>query len=173
MNPIILVNDQDEVIGSSDKQTVHEEGLCHRAFSVFVIRKRKKEWETLLQQRHPLKHHCGNLWTNSCCSHPYPGETTIAGGERRLQEELGFSCKLTEIGVFHYIAHFSNGLIENEVDHVLIGYYDEETIPYNPLEVKQVQWQPSSAILADYNANPTNYTPWFMQAFKLVNDHFS
>lgn len=165
---IILVNEDDAVLGSSDKKTVHEKGLCHRAFSVFVIRQGNTEPELLLQQRHGDKYHCGHLWTNTCCSHPRPGEDTLAAGERRLKEELGFSCVLHEVGVFHYIAHFANGLTENEVDHVLVGHYGGEPIDYNKKEIADIEWKTFNAILEDYDTAPHKYTPWFMEAFRLL-----
>ena len=37
------------------------------------------------------KYHGGLLWTNACCSHPYPGEKVEDAAQRRLQEEMGFS----------------------------------------------------------------------------------
>ncbi|MHA7841257.1 MAG: isopentenyl-diphosphate Delta-isomerase [Gammaproteobacteria bacterium] len=171
MDTIILVNENDEVIGSSNKQTTHEQGLCHRAFSVFILRQGESELEVLLQQRHHGKYHCGGLWTNTCCSHPRPGESTLAAGQRRLNEELGFSCVLHEIGVFHYIAHFDNGLTENEIDHVLVGHYNNEPIQCNEKEISNIEWKTFKAINEDYEASPEKYTPWFMKAFQLLQRH--
>src|SRR5689334_15327319 len=118
---VILVDENDNPIGSAEKLAAHEQGgQRHRAFSVFIFRKRD-ELEVLLQQRASHKYHCPDLWTNTCCSHPQPGETITQAGERRLQEEMGIATPLTWVGKFHYIAHFDNGLSENEIDHVLVG----------------------------------------------------
>src|SRR5689334_9028970 len=118
---VILVDEQDNPLGFAEKLTAHQQGLCHRAFSVFVLRK-NPEWEILLQQRAQDKYHSPNLWTNTCCSHPLPGETIQSAAERRLKEECGISLPLTIIGRFHYIAELDNGLTENEVDYVLLGH---------------------------------------------------
>ncbi|MEK7619489.1 MAG: isopentenyl-diphosphate Delta-isomerase, partial [Patescibacteria group bacterium] len=122
----ILVDETDHEIGTEEKMATHERGLLHRAFSVFVF---NASGELLLQQRAFEKYHSAGLWTNTCCSHPRPGEETLAAAYRRLQEEMGFDCPLNEMFTFRYLAPFPNGLTENEVDHVFFGMYDG---PVNP-----------------------------------------
>ena len=75
---VILVDENDNPLGQQEKLKAHELAQCHRAFSVFIYRKNaQNEIEILLQQRHLGKYHCGGLWTNTCCGHPRPGETTL------------------------------------------------------------------------------------------------
>ena len=88
---VILVDQNDNVIGQAEKMSAHRQGLCHRAFSVFVLKTTSQGWEVLLQQRALGKYHSPGLWTNTCCSHPSPGEDIVAAAQRRLQEEFGFS----------------------------------------------------------------------------------
>jgi isopentenyl-diphosphate delta-isomerase len=128
---VILVDEYDNPIGTAEKLEAHRESLCHRAFSVFILRN-SNGLEVLLQQRAKHKYHSPLLWTNTCCSHPRPGEEVIAAGQRRLKEEMGLEIALKSLGSFHYIAHFDNGLTENEVDHVLVGYWNQEPIMPNP-----------------------------------------
>ena len=71
---VILVNENDEVIGSMEKIEAHQKAILHRAFSIFIF---NEKGEMLLQQRASNKYHSPNLWTNACCSHPMPGEITI------------------------------------------------------------------------------------------------
>ena len=40
------------------------------------------------------KYHSGGLWTNTCCTHPYPEEDVKFAAERRLIEEMGMRVKL-------------------------------------------------------------------------------
>ena len=82
---VILVNGQDEETGVAEKMEAHQQGWLHRAFSVFIFNSRG---EMLLQQRALDKYHSGGLWTNTCCSHPRPGESTQVAAERRLKEEM-------------------------------------------------------------------------------------
>src|SRR5688572_6849905 len=123
---VILVNENDEATGSIEKLEAHKKGLLHRAFSVFVM---NSKGEMLLQQRALGKYHSAGLWTNTCCSHPAPGEDTLMASHRRLQEEMGFDCNLEEIFSFTYRTVFHNGLTEYEFDHVLIGNFDGEVRP--------------------------------------------
>jgi len=166
LEKLILVTEQDEEIGALEKMAVHEKGLCHRAFSVFIFRNNRQE--LLLQKRHEEKYHCGGLWTNTCCGHPRPGEEIVAAGERRLFEEMGLKKKLSHVGVFHYIAKFKNGLTENEVDHVLVGDYDDEAIQANETEVSEFRWLPINIVLDELQKKPDDYTPWFKQAMNLA-----
>ena len=107
------MDENDVEIGQAEKLEAHQKGMLHRAFSVMLYRKVAGEVEFLLQRRAEAKYHCGGLWTNTCCSHPRPGESTHDAAGRRLQEELGIGLPLTEIGQFTYTAHFDNGLTEH------------------------------------------------------------
>ncbi|OGT31900.1 MAG: isopentenyl-diphosphate delta-isomerase [Gammaproteobacteria bacterium RIFCSPHIGHO2_12_FULL_35_23] len=161
---IILVDEDDQETGSESKLIVHQRALRHRAFSVFVFKKNEGQLELLLQQRHSDKYHCGGLWTNTCCGHPRPGEEVAAAGMRRLFEETGLKLDLQHKGVFHYIAKFDNGLTENEVDHVLVGWYSGEFIHPDPHEIATLNWLSVVAIQQELIEKPEQYTPWFAQA---------
>lgn len=165
---LILVNEHDVEIGSAAKMPAHEQGLLHRAFSVFVIRHTPDGWETLLQQRHADKYHCGGLWTNSCCSHPRVGESTLAGAHRRLGEELGLTLTLKHVGEFIYRAEFANGLIEHEYDHVFMGNYSNESFKLHPQEVSEVKWVKMRDLEQDLVAHPGHYTPWLKPALTIM-----
>lgn len=164
---VILVDENDRPVGTAEKLHAHHEGLCHRAFSVFVFKDSTKQ-SILLQKRAKEKYHSPGLWTNTCCSHPRPGEETILAAERRLKEELGIMVKLQNIGQFHYIARFDNGLIENEFDHVLTGILDDQPILPNPSEVEEYQWITLEQLQEKLAAYPDQFTPWLKQALAIV-----
>lgn len=169
LEQVVLVNEQDEVIGVEEKMKAHENGLLHRAFSVFVYRKNESGLEFLLQQRHKDKYHCGGLWTNTCCSHPRLNETVVLAGQRRLKEELSIEVPLKSIGSFQYIAKFGNGLTEHELDHVLVGEYDPRyPIVLEPTEVQDFRWVKIERLKADLVSHSEQYTPWFRPALDLV-----
>jgi len=161
-NDIILVDENDTPIGESNKDKVHKNGLFHRAFSVFVLNNKNK---LLLQKRALSKYHSPGLWTNTCCSHPKPGETTPDAAHRRLQEEMGFDCDLEDIFSFTYRAEFENNLIENEFDHVFIGYYDGKINP-DVAEVDDYKWIGSEILKKDIENNPDIYTAWLKICFE-------
>jgi Isopentenyldiphosphate isomerase len=121
----------------------------------------------LLQQRALHKYHSGGLWTNACCSHPAPGEDTMGAAHRRLQEELGFDTALEKIFDFVYREEVGQGLIENEFDHVFVGYYADE-IAFNPEEVMAIDFFPVGVIRQAIRENPGQYTTWFRLAFPKI-----
>ncbi|MEN9488625.1 MAG: hypothetical protein RL494_890 [Bacteroidota bacterium] len=161
---VILVNKHDEQIGLMPKLEAHEKAILHRAFSVFVL---NKDNQIMLQQRAHHKYHSPLLWTNTCCSHQREGETNIQAGTRRLQEEMGFVTELKELFHFIYKAPFDNGLTEHELDHVMIGYYNEEP-KTNPDEVETWKWMAIEDVKADIKKNSDIYTIWF----KIIFDEF-
>lgn len=167
---VILVDENDQPIGQQEKLKAHELAQCHRAFSVFIYRKNtNNEIEILLQQRHREKYHCGGLWTNSCCGHPRPGETTLEAATRRLFEEMGIHSELKEVGVFHYIAPFENGLTENEIDHVFIGTMQNKNIFPHPEEIHAHRWITLDHLNLELKAHPRQFTPWLQQALNIVS----
>jgi len=161
---VILVNEKDEPIGSMNKLEAHEKALLHRAFSVFILNDKN---EVMLQQRAHHKYHSPMLWTNTCCSHQRAGETNIDAGKRRLFEEMGFETELKELFNFIYKAPFDNGLTEHELDHVMIGYYNDEPV-INRDEVESWKWMKIEDIKNDMIVNPEIYTVWF----KIIFDEF-
>lgn len=165
---IILVNPDDKKIGLIEKILAHQYGMLHRAFSVFIFRKKNKKIEVLLQQRSKIKYHGGGLWTNTCCSHPHPGERLIQAAKKRLKEEMGIEAALFPVGKFHYIAKLDHGMVENEMDHVFIGFDNSDHIPFNPVEVENYQWVNIKMLQKKLKTHPHRFTPWLAQALQLA-----
>ncbi|MFD0861170.1 isopentenyl-diphosphate Delta-isomerase [Sungkyunkwania multivorans] len=164
---VILVNERDEQIGLMNKLEAHEKALLHRAFSVFIL---NEKGELMLQQRAKHKYHSPGLWTNTCCSHQRAGESNIAAGKRRLQEEMGFVTELEESISFIYKAPFDNGLTEHEYDHVLVGYY-EAAPSINKDEVASWKWMQLEEVKKDIEQQPELYTAWFKIIFEKFYSH--
>ncbi|WP_235853981.1 isopentenyl-diphosphate Delta-isomerase [Mucilaginibacter terrenus] len=159
---VILVDSDDRETGVMEKMEAHRKGLLHRAFSVIVF---NDEGQMLLQQRALSKYHSAGLWSNTCCSHPRPGEETHAAANRRLLEEMGFECELKEIFTFRYRAELENGLTEHEIDHVYLGNYNG--IPeINAEEADAWRYADLEELTADAAANPDHYTYWFKVLLK-------
>ena len=154
---VILVDHTGREIGTQEKLQAHREGKLHSAFSIFVF---NAVGELLLQRRARTKYHSGGLWTNTCCSHPRPGESYYNAAKRRLNEEMGFDCELTGLFSFIYHTQLDNSLFEHELDHVFAGYYNGQPTP-NPNEVDDWKWMNISALKQDVQESPENYTYWF------------
>ena len=167
-NYVLQIDLQDNPIQIIEKLQAHETGTLHRAFSVFV---HNNAGEMLLQKRQVGKYHSGGLWTNACCSHPITEDICMEAAER-LQEEMGFSCKLTELGTFVYRQVFENGLTEYELDHVLIGWYNGQVNP-NPEEASDFVWKSIEEIAEELRLYPERYTAWFVTAFPIARSYLN
>jgi isopentenyl-diphosphate delta-isomerase len=153
---VILVDISDRPVGTAEKLQAHRDGLLHRAFSIFVL---NSQGQLLLQKRAAHKYHSGGLWTNTCCSHPRPDESTLMAAHRRLQEEMGFDCDLQEIFSFIYQAALDHDLTEYEFDHVFLGYSDRAPL-LNPEEAEDWKWIDLTTLQTDIQLHPEAYTYW-------------
>lgn len=158
---VILIDDQDNEIGLLEKMEAHQLGLLHRAFSVILF---NSKGELLLQQRAAHKYHSPLLWTNTCCSHQRPGESSLVAAKRRLKEEMGMEAELQEAFSFIYKAKLDQGLTEHELDHVLFGYTNVNPL-INKEEVEDYKWVSMNDLLQDLEQHPEKYTAWFKILF--------
>lgn len=161
---IILVTENDEPVGVMEKMEAHQRGLLHRAFSVFIF---DSKGRMLLQQRALKKYHGARLWTNACCSHPYPGEPVEQAAQRRLGEEMGFKTPIVKIFEFLYNAPVENNLIEHEYDHVFTGEYEGQIHP-NEDEVADYCYKEMDELKEELITHPHLFTTWFRLAFPRV-----
>jgi isopentenyl-diphosphate delta-isomerase len=157
MDDILLVDEDNNPIGTGEKMDVHRRGILHRCFSILVYNSKR---EILLQRRAATKYHCPGLWTNACCSHPKPGEHLILAASRRLKEEMGIDAPVREMGVEFIYKVKLGDLYEHEYDHVLYSQFDGAPMP-NPQEVDDWKWMSFADLRQDMKINPENYTPWF------------
>ncbi|PJE78073.1 Isopentenyl-diphosphate Delta-isomerase [invertebrate metagenome] len=172
---VVLVDRLNQAIGKKEKLAAHQTGELHRAFSVQLYRDKQDSREYLLQQRAFSKYHSGGLWTNTCCSHPRPGETLQVAATRRLYEEMGIAERLDfrDSGIFLYKARLNNQLTEHELDHVLTVKTDAITICPNPDEVASWRWWTEKELIQAINNRPYDFTVWFPAVLKrtIGQDH--
>lgn len=165
---VILVDALDRQIGVLEKLEAHKKGKLHRAVSVFIFH---PDGRLLLQRRARTKYHSGGKWSNTCCSHPRPGEEVSAAAHRRLWEEMALECKLFELYAFRYRVTFKNGLTEHEYDHVFIGVSDEEPLP-DPIEASNWKWISPDALRKAIRRRPSAYTYWLAISYEEVVQRF-
>ena len=154
---LILVDRHGRKKGIAEKLQAHQQGLLHRAFSIFIF---DRDGRLLLQQRALGKYHSQGLWSNTCCGHPRPGERTAAAAKRRLLEEMGITCQLRKVFTLLYREPVSNQLIEYEYGHIYVGVSDCDPVA-NPEEANDWQWQPLPELTARIAAAPETFTIWF------------
>jgi isopentenyl-diphosphate delta-isomerase len=165
---VVLVTEKDEVLGLMEKMQAHENGILHRAFSVFLY---NSKGEMLLQKRAAEKYHSPNQWTNACCSHPRIEETYEQAAKRRIKEELGIDCELEEKFWFIYKADVGQNLWEHELDHVFVGNYEGE-FNLNKEEVAEVRYISLENLNIELENNPENFTEWFKIILEEYKHHF-
>ena len=164
---VILVDENDNEIGTEEKLKAHKgKGKLHRSFSILIF---NGEGEVLIQRRAENKYHSAGLWSNTCCSHPRPGEDLMEAAHRRLKEEMGLDCELKELFNFVYKIEFDNGLSEWELDHFLIGDFYGEADP-NPEEVGEWKWIDMDELRKDIEENPHHYTYWFKAILRKIDE---
>lgn len=166
---VILVDESDRMVGTMDKMRAHVSGKLHRAFSVFVF---NTKGELLLQQRASDKYHSGGKWTNTCCSHPQPGESTLNAAHRRLQEEMGLKCELQYGFNFTYRAELANGITEYEYDHVYLGVSNDIPVP-EPTEVAAYEYIKMDLLAEKLFKHPDQYTEWLKICFEQVMNSYN
>lgn len=157
VDEVILVDANDVATGTMGKLEAHRLGWRHRALSVII---RDSSGRLLLQRRAATKYHSGGLWTNTCCSHPRPGEGIVDAAARRLTEEMGIACPLTFLFSTHYRAAVSNGLIEDEIVHVFGGRFDGTPVS-DPAEASAWRWEYPREVERQLANRPQDYTVWF------------
>lgn len=161
---VILVDELDNPVGLMDKLEAHNKGLLHRAVSVFIF---NSDGKMLLQKRAQAKYHSAGLWSNTACSHPFEGETTVNAASRRLNEEMGMDVNLTFAFSFMYKTNFSNGLTEHEFDHVFVGVSDVLPKP-DMAEVETWMYATEKEIDNALSKDNGAFTEWFKLIYKRV-----
>jgi len=163
MEHVILVDTKDNEIGTMEKMEAHRKGILHRAFSILLF---DQSGKALLQKRSQNKYHSSGLWTNTCCSHPLPGESLAKATRRRLKEEMGIDLEPVFSHTFIYKARLDNDLTEHELDHVFVGTYTG-TPRINEKEVEDWKYVDLNSLKEDLILHPEAYTVWF----KLIVNH--
>ncbi|MFM9840370.1 MAG: isopentenyl-diphosphate Delta-isomerase [Cyclobacteriaceae bacterium] len=163
MDQVILVDQEDNEIGTMEKMEAHQKGLLHRAFSILIF---NSKGEMLIQKRAKTKYHSGGLWTNTCCSHPLPQEKMEVSVRRRLKYEMGIDVLPEFIYKFTYRTDLNQDLIEHEVDYVFKAVFDG--IPsINLEEVEDWKFIGLDELQKEIDLHPHHYTYWF----KLIVSH--
>ena len=160
---VVLVDKNNTPLGTMEKLEAHEKWVLHRAISIFVF---NTKWELMLQQRAKEKYHAGWLWTNTVCSHPREGESYEDALQRRLKEEMGFSCPLEKFWDIVYHVDFLEGdLSEHEHDTLFWWIYEWE-VNFDPEEAMDYKRILLDALQSDIQKNREKYTPWFLAIFE-------
>ncbi|MBT0718728.1 isopentenyl-diphosphate Delta-isomerase [Rosenbergiella epipactidis] len=161
---VILVDEHDNPLGKMEKLAAHRQGRLHRAITVYIFNTKQ---QLMLQQRAFSKYHCGGLWSNTCCGHPFPNESTPQAAERRLEEEMGLKLPLTKLTQTYYNLPVTDGLVEHEFGHIFTGLTDQLPV-LNPNEAENYRFASLSEVQQELITSPERFTPWFKTTFPML-----
>ena len=169
MEEVVLVDENNSVLGTAPKDTVHTTNTpLHRGFSLFLFNSKN---ELLLTKRSAKKKAFPGVWTNSVCGHPAPGESVVEAAKRRIKDELGIMNDevrdMKEIAPYRYRFADKNGIVENEVCPMLVAHSDVDPAP-DQKEVEGWRWTRWEDFLKDLKKNPTIYSPWCREEATLI-----
>ena len=164
---LVLVDSDDRELGVIDKVRAHQgNGMLHRAVSVFLF---NSDGEVLVQKRHPSKPLWGGYWSNSCCTHPRPGEDTLSAASRRISEELGVSAQLQFRYKFEYSAAFDPNYSERELCSVFTGTINVDPM-INTTEISDWRWLSPTEVDQVLANRSEKLTPWFKLEWNRLRD---
>jgi isopentenyl-diphosphate Delta-isomerase len=166
---LILVDEADREIGTLPKTAGHlGAGTLHRAFSVFLF---DAQGSVLIQQRAAGKMLWPGYWSNSCCSHPRPGEAVDAAARRRVREELGVECRLSFLYKFRYQAPFGDIGAEHELCYVYAGFPRGNPVP-DATEIADQRWIAPEDLTRAIAADPARFSPWMKLEWQRITTDF-
>jgi len=154
---VILVDENDRAIGLEEKMRAHTKGgKLHRAISVYIF---NSKGQMMMQRRAKDKYHSGGLWSNTCCTNCYEGESAPQSAHRSLKTEMGFDCNIEEVFKTIYKAELDRGMTEHEYLHVFFGVH-EQAPNLNDMEAMDWKWMHLDQLLKDVQTHPNKYTAW-------------
>ena len=168
---VVLVDDHNQPLGTAPKRWVHSAHTpLHRGFSVFLFNSAGK---LLLQQRSFRKQTWPGEWSNTCCGHPFLGESVEEAVRRRLDYELGLQQVNLQIALPNYRYRVEkDGVVENELCPVLVGFTNQCPQPY-PEEVEAVEWVDWEPFLAAIRDGTRALSPWCQEEALLLQEKFT
>lgn len=157
---IVIVNEQDEVIGSGDMLEAIENGFIRSGVRVFVF---NQSGQVLLQKRsehvrHPL------LLDISASGHVDVGETRHEAALRELYEEVGITgYELTEIDKSFRSPGVFNGVYKLVVP-------DDIELDIDVQEVAEISWLTCSQLDELLQTEPNTFTLAFADTWNMFRD---
>lgn len=157
--PVVLLDEHLRPVGELPKSRIHHHDTpLHLAFSCYVF---DASGRLLMTRRATGKRTWPGVWTNSCCGHPLPDESSADAAARRLREELGLRMVRSAVALpeFRYRAVAPDGMVENEFCPVLVGTVEGQPRP-DPAEVLECRWVPWPEMVGLVSVAPWAISPW-------------
>lgn len=172
MEKIVLVDENGNPTGKTlpKLDAHHSDTPLHLAFSCYVF---NEKGQFLATQRAHVKKVWPDVWTNSVCGHPAPGEEITDAIKRRLEYELGMTANDFEVVLpkYRYTTPPYNGIIENEFCPVFVARATSEPKP-NKEEVDAYKWVDWQEFVSEAEADKDDiYSWWCKDQLKQLKNH--
>jgi isopentenyl-diphosphate delta-isomerase type 1 len=166
-DPVVLVDEGGAPIGQGRKSAIHHDDTpLHLAFSCYVL---DPAGRLLVTTRAASKPSFPGVVTNTVCGHPTPGEDLAQAVRRRARSELGVEVGDLRLVLpeFRYRAQM-NGIVENEVCPVFVGWATNDSTAPDPEEVDDVQWVPWEQFRDEVLEGVRTVSPWATEQVPLL-----
>jgi len=147
--PIVIVDQDDQPTGEASMDEAHQKGLYHRIARVMV---EDEKGRLLLQKRSATVSTFPNCWDHSAAGHVDVGETYEQAAARELQEEIGLTGDLQEMGYWKTNEKFGDRIL-NRFNKAYRVKVDDPDLALQASEVTEVKWftpQEIKQLIADY-----------------------
>lgn len=155
---VVLLDEAGHAAGTAAKAEVHHADTpLHLAFSCYLF---DDAGHVLVTRRAATKRTFPDVWTNSCCGHPAPGETLADAVRRRVGQELGTTVADLTLLLprFRYRAEW-DGVVENEMCPVFVARATGPLEP-DPTEVGEISWERWAAFRAGVLDGSREVSAW-------------
>lgn len=155
-----IVNDEDIVIDQQMRSTAHQLGLQHRGVHVFLFTRDRK---MLVQKRSVDRAASPSALDCSVSEHVKAGESYLNAAIRGIQEEMG----LEEIEIQPLARIKMNyGPNDNEISTIFEGTIDPASVRFDPVEIQEVNYYPTTELREMMNAGGSQFCGWFVEILK-------
>ena len=159
---ILIVNENDEVVGSAPRKQAQQQGLWHRIVCTYII---NSKGEIYMQKRGPQIDLYPDTWDHSSAGHVDANEDVAMATRRELFEELGIKAKkLVQIAYYKQQSQYKDRTLNRYW--YLYEYHYDGIIKLQKSEISEGKFASVSWLKKDLEQNPGAYTDGFKESFK-------
>lgn len=163
MDKILIVDDNNNEIGSADMDYAHSNGIAHRIVRVFLFNRRGQ----LLLQKRSKEMSSPGLWDQSVGGHVDQGESNLVAVKRETSEEIGVEdMDLQELGTYYSESDISSSGINLKRFNILYVAEFDEPINFDNYEVEEVKWVFINELKKQIVDTPQNFTSGLCEALE-------
>jgi isopentenyl-diphosphate delta-isomerase len=162
MTKVVVVDQNDQVVGAMEKEKALKKGLIRRIARVFVF---NDQGQLYMQKRSPSMLTYPNTWDQSAGGHVDEGESYETAAARELEEELGIKgVKLEKVSKF-YIEEREGKRLSRQFNCLFTTSYNGE-ITLDKEEISGGRWFSFEEIDQMIKDDPSQFPPGFLRAYE-------